>query len=77
MKKLLIGIIRFYQKIPFNSHKMCRFTPTCSEYAIESIETYGVLQGCVLSMKRILRCHPFGSYGFDPVPKKEMQYEKN
>ena len=71
MKKVLIAIIHCYQKIPFSSHKLCRYTPTCSEYAIESIETYGSIKGSYLAMKRILRCNPFGGYGYDPVPKKE------
>ena len=76
MKKLLIAIIRFYQKIPFASHKSCRYIPTCSNYAIESIETYGSIKGTILSIKRILRCHPWGGYGFDPVPKKENKMKK-
>ena len=73
MKKVLIAIIHLYQKIPFSSHKLCRYTPTCSEYAIESIETYGSIKGSYLAMKRILRCNPLGSYGYDPVPKKEKK----
>ena len=76
MKKILISLIHFYQKMPLSSHSKCRFTPTCSEYAIESIETYGSLKGSFLAIKRILRCHPFGGYGFDPVPKKEMSMKK-
>ena len=70
MKKVFIYLIRGYQKMPFHSHKLCRFVPTCSEYAIESIEVHGVVKGSLLAIKRILRCHPFGKYGFDPVPKK-------
>ena len=77
MKKLLIAIIRLYQKIPFFSHKLCRYTPTCSEYAIESIKTYGSIKGSYLAIKRILRCNPWGSFGYDPVPKKETKNEKN
>ena len=71
MKKLLISFIRLYQKIPFTSHSLCRYTPTCSEYAIEAINTYGVIKGCYLSFKRILRCAPWGKSGYDPVPLKE------
>lgn len=77
MRKILIRIIRWYQKIPFSSHKMCRYTPTCSEYAITAIETYGCIKGCFLAIKRILRCNPFGGFGYDPVPKKECCHEKN
>ena len=73
MKKLLIAIICFYQKTPFSSHKYCRYTPTCSEYAKESIKTYGSLKGSILALKRILRCNPWGGYGYDPVPKKEKK----
>ena len=71
MKKFLIKIIRFYQKLPLHTHTLCRFTPTCSEYMIESIEYYGVRKGLFLGIKRILRCHPFGKYGYDPVIKEE------
>ena len=71
MKKLLIKIIRFYQKLPLHTHTLCRFTPTCSEYMVESIEYYGVRKGLFLGFKRILRCHPFGKYGYDPVIKEE------
>ena len=56
---------------------MCRYKPTCSEYAIEAINTYGSIKGGFMAIKRILRCNPWGGYGFDPVPKKEMYYEKN
>lgn len=68
MKYLLIDCIRLYQKIPFSMHSSCRYTPTCSNYAIEAIEKYGIFKGSYLSIKRILRCNPFGSFGYDPVP---------
>ncbi len=71
MKKLLIKIIRFYQTLPIHTHNLCRFKPTCSEYMIESIEYYGVIKGLYLGIKRILKCHPFGKYGYDPVIKEE------
>lgn len=57
--------------MPLSSHKQCRFIPTCSEYAKEAILTYGSIKGVFLTMKRILKCRPGGSYGYDPVPKKE------
>jgi len=47
----------------------CRFTPSCSEYALEAVETHG-LRGIMMAMKRIMRCHPWGASGFDPVRKK-------
>lgn len=71
MRKVLISIIRLYQKIPGNFHNMCRHTPTCSNYAIEAIEEYGTIKGVYFSIKRILRCNPFGTSGYDPVKKKE------
>ncbi len=70
MKKVIIKLINIYQIIPFSSHKMCRFTPTCSEYMKEAIEKYGALKGLKLGFKRLLRCHPFGKYGYDPVKEK-------
>ena len=78
MKYLLISIINIYQKIPFSSHKQCRFIPTCSNYAKEAILTYGSIKGTYLAIKRVLRCNPFGPSGYDPVPlKKEKKHEKN
>ena len=57
---------------------MCRFQPTCSNYAIEAINEYGNIKGSYLTIKRILRCNPFNkNYGYDPVPKKEKKNEKN
>ena len=71
MKYLLISIINIYQKIPFSSHKQCRFIPTCSNYAKEAILTYGSIKGTYLAIKRILRCNPLGPSGYDPVPIKK------
>ncbi len=70
MKKILIRLIKIYQKMPLSTHKSCRFTPTCSEYAIESIDRYGSFKGTIMAIKRIIRCNPFGKYGYDPVPKR-------
>ena len=71
IKRMLIGLVRFYRKFisPYKGNTLCRFTPTCSMYAIEALEKYGAIKGTYLSVKRILRCHPFSKHsGYDPVP---------
>lgn len=71
MKYLLLLIIKIYQTlispVIFGKH-VCRFTPTCSEYAKQSITKHGIIKGGYLTIKRILNCNPFGKSGFDPVP---------
>jgi len=71
MKYLIIGLIKIYQSIPGPWHNRCRYTPTCSEYMIQAVIKHGTLKGCVLGIKRILRCAPWGGMGYDPVPEKE------
>ena len=71
MKHILIYFIKMYQAIPGPWHDRCRFYPTCSNYAIEAISTYGAFKGCFMAFKRILRCRPYGKYGFDPVIREE------
>ena len=73
MKWVLIFFIKLYQKLPLSSHSACRFIPTCSNYAIEAIRTYGSFKGSYLTFKRILRCNPLGPSGYDPVPLKEKK----
>lgn len=70
MTRLLIACIRTYQIMlsPFFGQQ-CRFTPTCSHYAIESIQLHGAFKGLILVIKRISRCHPWHAGGHDPVPK--------
>ncbi|MEE3393664.1 MAG: membrane protein insertion efficiency factor YidD [Lachnospiraceae bacterium] len=70
MKYVFIYMIRFYQKFisPLKLHPTCRFTPTCSQYAIEAFQKHGVFKGLFLSIWRILRCNPFSKGGYDPVP---------
>lgn len=70
IKSVLIYIIRAYQITPLHTHSMCRFIPTCSEYACEAIDKYGCLKGLNLSIKRILRCHPHGGFGYDELKKE-------
>ena len=69
MKRIFIRLVKVYQAyISPLSPPSCRFTPTCSNYTLEALEKYGVIKGSCLSIKRILKCHPFGSSGYDPVP---------
>lgn len=69
MKKLLILPIRFYQLyVSPLLPPACRFTPTCSQYAIEAIQKHGALKGLWLAVRRLLRCNPWGGSGYDPVP---------
>lgn len=68
LKKFSIFLIKLYQSIPGPWHSACRFYPTCSNYAIEAITKYGFFKGWFLSIKRILRCNPFGGKGYDPIP---------
>lgn len=65
-----VFLIRFYQLClsPLKPAGTCRFTPTCSQYALEAFRKYGPIKGFWLSLKRILRCHPWGGSGYDPVP---------
>lgn len=69
MRRVLIGIIRAYQYLlsPWWGSQ-CRFTPTCSHYAVEALERHGALSGSWLAARRILRCHPWSAGGYDPVP---------
>lgn len=69
MSKILILLIRFYQgAISPHFPPACRYTPTCSAYALEAIKKYGAFKGGWLALKRISRCHPLGGSGYDPVP---------
>lgn len=70
MKNVLIKLIKLYQKIPGKFHNNCRFTPTCSNYAMEALEKYGTIKGIFLTLKRLLRCTPWGGSGYDPVPER-------
>ncbi|MGO0123468.1 membrane protein insertion efficiency factor YidD [Desulfothermobacter acidiphilus] len=69
MKKLLLGLIKFYQTVisPCLPAR-CRFYPSCSAYAYEAIARYGACRGLLLAGRRLLRCHPFNPGGYDPVP---------
>jgi putative membrane protein insertion efficiency factor len=71
MKRLLISALRFYKaRISPGLPPACRYTPTCSEYAIEAIERRGVIVGGLLATKRVLSCNPFSRGGYDPVRER-------
>ncbi|GGJ76153.1 hypothetical protein GGR02_002933 [Anoxybacillus voinovskiensis] len=71
MKQLLMALIRFYQlAISPLKPPTCRFYPTCSHYGLEAIRRFGAIKGGWLTIKRIVKCHPFHPGGFDPVPDK-------
>lgn len=81
MKKLLMLLIKAYKNwISPVLPPSCRYYPTCSSYALEAVERFGVLKGGWLAVKRILRCHPYHSGGYDPVPliypRKSCQKKK-
>ena len=68
IKFVLVSLIKIYQRfISPLKPPTCRFVPTCSEYALLAIEKYGVIRGLYVAMRRILRCHPFNSGGYDPL----------
>jgi putative membrane protein insertion efficiency factor len=71
IRGVMTALIRFYQVV-ISPHigNCCRFEPSCSQYAIEALQIHGVIKGSWLGFKRIMRCHPFGASGYDPVPKK-------
>ena len=72
MKKITIFLVKAYQiTISPLIGSNCRFQPTCSQYMIEAIDNHGVMKGRSLGIKRISKCHPFGSSGYDPVPKEK------
>ena len=78
LKKLLISLIRVYQYVisPWLGPS-CRYFPSCSTYNIQAIEAHGVFKGAALGIKRLLRCHPWGGSGYDPVPNVLMQKHKH
>ena len=74
MKKLMITLIRFYQYcISPILPNVCRYKPSCSEYFIQALQIHGIFKGSYLGIKRLLRCHPWGGSGYDPVPPKEQE----
>ena len=75
MNRLFIGLLRAYQYLlsPFLGQH-CRFTPTCSQYAIDALREHGTWRGSMLAVRRVLRCHPWHPGGPDPVPKRRRTH---
>lgn len=78
-KKLLLIFIRIYQKTLSTDHgllgkilgeRWCRFYPSCSEYSYQAIDRFGIMRGISLSLKRVIRCHPWNKGGINPIPDK-------
>ncbi len=77
MKKMILTLIRFYQKTAFFhkpifralflTDKVCRFSPTCSQYTYQAVSKYGSVKGSFLGLERVIRCHPWNKGGYDPV----------
>lgn len=78
---ILLGVIRMYRRVVSPVLAVlfaplglgCRFTPTCSEYALEAVREHGAARGITLAAKRLCRCHPWGGWGHDPVPARSMK----
>jgi putative membrane protein insertion efficiency factor len=78
VKRLVLFLIRAYRqswffrspllKFLFLSDAACRFQPTCSEYTYQAIKSYGIMRGSLLSLRRIIKCHPWNQGGYDPIP---------
>ena len=75
IKNFLVNCIKFYQKkISPSRPPVCRFYPSCSEYAVQAIELHGSLKGILLIIFRLIRCNPFCKGGYDPVPERKRKF---
>jgi putative membrane protein insertion efficiency factor len=71
VKRVTLAALRFYKaQISPALPAACRYTPTCSEYAIEAVERYGAWRGSIMAIRRVLSCNPFARGGYDPVPQR-------
>jgi putative membrane protein insertion efficiency factor len=77
MKQILLRLVRFYRrKISPFIPPMCRYYPTCSQYALEAVELYGAFWGSLLALRRFLRCNILFPGGYDPVPQRRFPPKK-
>ena len=77
MKRFLLSALRFYKvQVSPVLPPACRYTPTCSEYAIEAVERYGPWRGSVMAIRRVLACNPFARGGYDPVPQRDAATQR-
>ena len=67
----LLAVIRAYQLVRAGRPSPCRFDPSCSMYAMDALRVHGAVRGSLLAMRRLARCHPWGGWGYDPVPDKK------
>ncbi len=73
----LLALVRLYRAFAAGRPSPCRFEPSCSTYALEALEVHGARRGSWLALRRLLRCHPWGSHGWDPVPPAPTPKEIN
>jgi hypothetical protein len=73
MARLMTGAVRGYRLVRRPDRPACRYLPSCSEYALEALESHGALRGGWLTLRRLGRCHPWGGFGYDPVPGPHLQ----
>jgi putative membrane protein insertion efficiency factor len=71
LARLLMWPVRVYQLVRADRPSPCRHVPSCSTYALEALESHGPAKGTWLGMRRLLRCHPWGTSGYDPVPERK------
>ncbi|HEX7094347.1 MAG TPA: membrane protein insertion efficiency factor YidD [Acidimicrobiales bacterium] len=69
--RVLIRLVRGYQFVMAGRASPCRYVPSCSNYALDALERHGTLRGSWLTLRRLLRCHPWGGHGWDPVPERK------
>lgn len=68
--RALLAAVKLYRALPRSRPPSCRFDPTCSQYALDAVRAWGAARGSWLALRRICRCHPWGGWGYDPVPQR-------